>query len=255
MLAAPVWANLDIRDIKAAYGPLGPERKSLEVTPGDTVFFRFAIDGVHTDDAGRADGELRVQLTDPAGKTLVDNKEAIGGLLALGGQSLPGTAQVSFGPDAPAGDYKLSVTIRDKVSQDTANFERKLTCLKPDFALVQLNFSRDQKGDIPAPAGGTVGEMLYIGCKAVGFERSKAKPHVVFTLTMLDSRGKPQMPKPVRVEFAPENAAQAAKVGLVDFKGALVLNRVGDFRLQIDASDETGKQKTEFVAPLRVSAP
>jgi hypothetical protein len=255
MLAVPAWADLEIRDIKAAYGPLGPERRSLDVVPGDTIFFRFGITGIHTDDAGRAEGELRLQLTDPAGKSLLDSKEAIGGSLALGGQTFPGNAQVTFGPDAPAGDYKLSITIRDKLGQDSASFERKLTCMKPSFALVQINFSRDEKGDIPSTAGGALGEKLYVQCKAVGFERTKAKPHVVFALQVSDNRGKPQTPKPMRVEFAPEDPGQAAKSGLVDFKGLLALNRVGDFRLRIEASDESGKQKAHFEAPLRITAP
>jgi hypothetical protein len=255
MLATPAWAKLEIRDIKAAYGPLGPERTSLAVVPGDQIFFRYAITGIRTDAAGRAEGELRLQVTDTGGKVLIDNKEAIGGLLALGGQTLPGTAQVSFGPDTPAGDYKLRVTISDKLGADSASFERTLTCTKPAFALVRLRFSQDAEGNIASAAGGTLGQTLYIHCQAVGFERTKTKLRVVFTLQVLDMEGKPLMPKPVRAELAPEDAEQIAKLELVDFKGLLVLNRAGEFRLHLSATDELSKQKAEFVAPLRVTAP
>jgi len=255
ILGVPAWANLEIRDIKAAYGPLGSERTSLDVTPGDTIFFRFAITGVRTDAAGRADGEVLVQLTNAAGKTLSENKEPAGGLLALGGQTFPGNAQVTFGTDAPAGEYTMTVTVRDKIGKASAAFERKLTCTKPAFALVQIGFSRDEKGDIPAAAIGTLGETLFVRCKAVGFERTKAKPHVVFAMQVVDGRGKPQLPEPVQVDFTAEDAGQIAKIGLVDFKGSLALNRTGDFRVHVEATDEAGKQKAEFFAPLRVTGP
>jgi hypothetical protein len=254
-LGVPARANLEIRDVKAAYGPLGPERKSLEITPGDTIYFRFAITGVRTDAAGRADGEVRVRLTNSAGKTVVENKEPAGGLLALGGQMFPGNAQVTFGPDAPAGDYKVAVTVRDNIGKADASFERTLTIAKPAFALVQIGFSRDEKGNIPCTAGGTLGEILYVRCKAVGFERAKAQPHVVFSMQVLDARGKPQLPEPVRVDFTTEDPGQIAKIGLVDFKGVLSLNRTGDFRVRVEATDEAGKQKSEFVMPLRVTTP
>ena len=255
MLAAPAWADLEIRDVQAAYGPLGPERRSLEVAPGDEIFFRYTVTGIRTDNAGRAEGAVRLQVTDTDGNVLIDDKEAIGGLLALGGRTLPGTARVSFGPDTPAGDYQLRVTISDNLGAGSASFERKLTCTKPAFALVQLRFSRDEAGDIASPAGGTLGQTLHIHCKAVGFERAKAKPRVVFTLQVLDTGGKPLMPEPVRAELAPGDAERIADLALVDFKGLLVLNRVGEFRLRVSATDEVGKQKAELVAPVRVTAP
>ncbi len=256
MAAAPAAAQLEIRDIKAAYGPLGPERTSLAVVPGDEVVFRYTIAGIRTDEAGSARGELRLRLTGAEGKVLIDNMEALGGVLALGGQTLPGTARVSFGPDTPAGDYTLRVTIRDTLGAASASFERKLTCTKPAFALVQINFSQDEAGDIASAVGGTVGQTLHVHCKAVGFARTAAaRPRVVFTLQVSDTDGKPLIPRPVRATFAPENAEQAANIELVDFNGRLVLNRIGEFRLHLSAMDEVSKQTAEFVTPLRVTAP
>ena len=250
-----VPAKLEIRDIQATYGALGPERRSLEVVPGDEIFFRYTISGLRTDEAGRAEGELRLQVTGADDTVLIDSKEAVGGLLALGGQTLPGTARVAFGPDTPAGDYRLRVSISDKQSAHSASFERKLTCTKPAFALVQLRFSQDEEGKIASVVGGTLGQTLYIHCKAVGFARTEAKPGVVFTLQVSDTEGKALMPQPMRVEVAPEEAGQSAQIESMAFHGQFSLHRVGEFRLHLSATDALSKQKAEFVAPVRVSAP
>lgn len=260
LLTSPAaWAKIEIRDITATYTALGPERPaSLEIVPGDEVFFRYTIVGVRTDATGSAQGELRLQVTDSAGKSLIDNTEPIGGLLAFGGQTLPGTAQVTFGPETTPGEYRLIVTITDKIGKETASFERKLTCLKPTFGLVQMGFTYDKEGNIPAAVttGGVLGQTLYIQCKAVGFERTKAKPHVIFTIQALDAAdGKPLLPKPVQADFAPDDPKQIADLDLVNFTGMLVLNRVGAFRLQITATDAVTKKKSEFTTPMRVSAP
>jgi hypothetical protein len=256
LAAAPAAAQLEIRDIKAAYGPLGPERTSLAVVPGDEIVFRYMIAGIRTDEAGRFQGELRLRLTGPDNKVLLDNKQAMGGVLALGGQMLPGTAQVSFAPDMPPGDYNLSVTISDKLGAGSASFERKLTCTKPALALVRLRFSQDEAGDIPSVAGGILGQTLHIQYKAVGFARTRTKLGVVFTLQALDTEGKPLMPQPMRVEFSSDDAAQIADLDdFVDFKGLLTLHRVGEFRLHLSVTDVVSKQKAEFVTPLRVTAP
>jgi hypothetical protein len=255
LAAAPAAAQLEIRDIKAAYGPLGPERTSLAVVPGDEVVFRYMIAGIRTDEAGRARGELRMRLTGPDGKVLIDNKEAMGGVLALGGQTLPGTAQVSFAPDMPPGDYKLVMTIRDTLGAASASFERTLTCTKPAFAMVRLRFSQDEAGEIASGAGGILGQTLHIQCKAVGFARTRTKLGVVFTLQVLDTEGKPLMPKPMRVEISSQDAEKVAEAVSVDYQGRLTLNRAGAFRLHISATDMVSNQKAEFVAPLRVTAP
>lgn len=255
LLAAPVRAKLEVRDIQASYGPLGPRRPSLEAVPGDEIFFRYTITGIRTDESGRARGELRLQVTSPDGKVLIDNKEAIGGVLALGGQTLPGTAQVSFGPDMPPGDYTLRVTIRDTLGADSTSFERTLTCVRPAFALVQLRFSLDEAGEIPSPAGGALGQTLHIHCKAVGFARTPAKLGVVFTLQALDTEGKPLMPKPMRVEVVSEDAEQVADTRSVNFNGRMALNRAGAFRLQIIGTDTLSKQQAEITAPLLVTVP
>jgi hypothetical protein len=73
VLVTPARAQPEIRDVTPTYGPLGPARPSLAVPAGDELFFRYTITGVRSDDAGRADGELRVQVTGPDGQGLLDD--------------------------------------------------------------------------------------------------------------------------------------------------------------------------------------
>jgi len=251
VLVTPARAELEIRDITPTYGPLGPARTSLAVPAGDELFFRYTIAGVRADDAGRADGELRVQVTGPDGRGLHDERRPINGTLALGGQTLPGTANVSFGLDTPPGDYTVTVTFRDKLSSGSASFSRKVTCTKPAFALVRVRLSYDEAGAVPA-AGGLVGQTLHVQCKAVGFARAKAKVRVVIAMQTADAEGKALMPRPIQARLATEDAAQIAQLRSVDFSGSLILNRAGKFSLRLTATDEVSGQKAEVRVPLQV---
>jgi hypothetical protein len=253
VLVTPAWAELSIRDVTPTYGPLGPARTSLAVPAGDELFFRYTITGVRTDDAGRVDGELQVQLAGPDRRALLDDKQPIKAVLALGGQTLPGTANVSFGPDTAAGDYTVTVTFRDKLSAESASFQRKVTCTKPAFALVRLRLSHDEAGAIPA-AGGMLGQTIHVRCQAIGFDRTKAKVHVVIAMQTADAEGRPLMPRPIRARLATEDADQVAQLRSVDFSGSLILNRVGKFELRLTATDEVSGQKAEVRVPLHVAA-
>jgi hypothetical protein len=252
VLATPAWAELEIRDITPTYGPLGPARPSLAVPAGDELFFRYTITGVRADAAGRADGELRVQVTGPGGQGVLDDNRPINGLLALGGQTLPGTASVTFGLDTPAGDYTVTVTFRDKLGAASASFTRKVTCTEPAFALVRLRLSHDEAGAIPA-AGGLMGQTLHVHCKAVGFDRAKAKVRVVIALQTADAEGRPLMPRPIRAQLATDDAGQIAQLRSVDFSASLVLNRAGKYSLHLTATDEVSGKKAEVRVPLHVA--
>jgi hypothetical protein len=254
MLATPAWAELKIRDITPTYGPLGPVRQSLAVPAGDELFFRYTITGVHTDQAGRADGELRVKLTGPEGHILLNHRAPIQRVLALGGQTLPATANVSFGPDTPPGDYEVTVTFRDTLSSELAFFKRKVKCAKPAFALVRLRLSHDERGTSPA-AGGMLGQTIHVRCNAIGFDRTQAKVRVVLAMLTTDAEERPLMPVPIQVQLATEDPEQVAKLRSVDFSGSLTLNRVGAFSLCLTAVDEVTGKRAEVRVPLHVTSP
>jgi hypothetical protein len=158
---------------------------------------------------------------------------------------------VSFGLDTPPGDYTVTVTFRDKLGAGSASFTRKVTCTKPAFALVRLRLSYDEAGAIPA-AGGLLGQTLHVQCKAVGFERAKAKVRVLIAMQTADAEGKALMPRPIQARLATADAAQIAQLRSVDFSGSLILNRAGKFSLRLTATDEVSGQKAEVRVPLQV---
>lgn len=96
-------AKLEITDIKAVHGMYGPERKSLDVLPGDEIFFRFIVNGVKSDEEGKVNCLLTVQLVDAEGKELFSRENPSKGILALGGASLLSSAFVNFGDSVDAG--------------------------------------------------------------------------------------------------------------------------------------------------------
>src|SRR5690349_10380516 len=53
LAAGPASAKLELKDIKAVYGDLGPERKSLEYYAYDEVLFRFRVTGAKADKDGK----------------------------------------------------------------------------------------------------------------------------------------------------------------------------------------------------------
>jgi hypothetical protein len=248
-------AGLEIRNIQAAYGPLGPERKVLNVYPSDEVVFRYLITGVKVDGEGRVVGELKLTLSAPDGRILLDETSPTSGVAALGGGSLPGTARVSLPADIPPGAYTLTVTFRDKQSSETASFRRTLDIKASEFAAVALRFSYDPEGKVPAPVGGLVGQMLHFRLKAIGFDRTTGRSDLEMVVRVLDAQGRPTMPVPIRATVDSDDADLVRRATEVNLNGNLTLNRAGDFTLSITVTDRVGKKTTKFEAPLHVASP
>jgi hypothetical protein len=67
-------ANLEISDVKARYSPNGPERKSLEVVPGDAIHFSFRMNGLALDGDRKTDAAVEMEISDSSGKLLAQQK-------------------------------------------------------------------------------------------------------------------------------------------------------------------------------------
>ncbi len=252
LLVTPATADLEFENIEASYGPLGPKRDSLNVMPGEQIYFRYILKNIQTDDDGRVSGELRISLS-AKGKVLLDKTSEISGRLIFGGAVLPGNASIGLGLDTPPGDYLLKVTATDKLNKSSATFERTIVCRRAAFSLVRLRFSYDKEGKIPAGAGGTVGQRLFIKAVAVGFRRQNGKVNVSSELIMTDKAGKKLMPQPIRSEIKEDERGD--KIRTIQFSNFVVLNRVGDFRVIITARDKLANESFRFAAPIRVVAP
>jgi hypothetical protein len=254
-IPAPAGAKLDVRDVKAVYGLFGPPRKSLDTYPGDEVHFRFLVTGARTDADGRIDATITVRMVDSKDMVLVNSETPLKGPLALGGDSYSATAFFTLGPSTTPGDYKVTVTVNDKLAKETASFERKVRCLKPEFAIVNPRFCHDGEGKVPASYKGVRGQTLFFHLKVIGFDQGKDKLHVTMETQLFDQKGKALMPKPVRGEVRTEDKETIRGATSVFFKSSFGLGRVGDYRLRITVTDEVSKKRAVFEAPVEVMEP
>jgi hypothetical protein len=90
--AAAAQAKLEIRDIQAAHGQFGPERKSIEYLAGDQVYFRYTVAGVRTDDEGRVRADIVLRLSTIRGELqTVARGQFMGWVEWLGREGLNGS--------------------------------------------------------------------------------------------------------------------------------------------------------------------
>jgi hypothetical protein len=253
--AAAASAKLEIRDVQASYGQLGPERKSADYFAGDEVYFRYTVTGVRTDAEGRLRGELHMTLADAEGKVLLKTDTPIQQVPVLGAESFPGSARWTLDVDFPPGEYEATVEFADLIAKESVSFRRKFTVKAPEFAPLRVRFSHDAEGRVPARVGGTVGQTLCVKMSAVGFDSSKGEIEVEMEILILDAKGNPVTPKPIRTVVHNEKPEEVKQTTTIDFSAKLGLNRTGDFVLRVTLTDKMAKKKTTFEAPLRVTAP
>ena len=248
-------AKLEIRDVQASYGQLGPERKSAEYVPGEEVYLRYTLDGVRTDDDGRAGGELRLTVRDADGKVLFDRKSPLQQTLALGGDRVPGFASVELGHQFPPGKYELTVEYADLLAKDAVSFRHPFTVKPLELAIARLRFSQDEAGRVPARVGGMLSQTLFFKFQAVGFDRSKGEIDVDMDVRVLDPKGQPVAPRGVRAAVHNEQPEVVQKATHVNFSGELTLHRAGEFVLRITVTDKQAKKSVTFEAPMKVLEP
>ena len=249
--AGPACAELEITQVRACYGPRGPERKSLEAVPGDQVFFSFRMQGLATDADGKVDMAMHMEIRDPAGITQ-SQKIPSRDVLSLGGGTLTAVTNLNLGPQAIPGEYSIKVTIVDNLAKGTASFERTVTCKKLEFAIAQLGFFLDKEGKLPGSSTGIVGQALHMRLLAVGFDRTQPKLKIIMLVQTLDKKGTELMPQPLRVEAATEDANAIATIPGVGFNAFLTPNRPGEFSLRITLIDDVSQRKTELTVPFTI---
>lgn len=248
-------AKLELRDVRASHGQLGPERKSDEYVLGDEAYYRFTIAGVKSDADGRLAAEIHLRVTDAQGKEVLKTAVPVQAVMALGGDTLPGSARVNLNDPITPGEYELTVEVKDLNAGESASFRRKFTCKPEEFAAVQVRFYQDPDGKLPAPVGGMVGQTLFVRFYGIGFDRGQGEIDLEFDIRVFDGQGKPVTPKPIRAAFHNEDPAVVKQVGRLNFKGEMTLNRPGEFVLRLTLTDKLAKKTTTFEAPMRVAAP
>jgi len=248
----PAWGQLKIVDVFAAYGPRGPERKSLDTVPGDRVFFGFGVEGAQTDAEGKIDCTLELELRDAAGMVLLKQQQPIRETLALGGGSFPASSNFQFSPESPPGDFTFKTTVVDKLARRSASFERTITVKKSEFAITNLVFFHDKDGKLPCSGTAVLGDQLHLRFLAVGFDRTKPQLKHVMLVQTLDKNGRELLPKPMRAEVSTNDANVIATAPGIVFNGSLAINRIGEFQIRLTVIDDVSERKTELTVPIKV---
>jgi hypothetical protein len=253
-LAAPAApAKVELRDVQAAHGYLGPQRTTLDYLPGDEVFFRFTVAGATVTDDGRLNGELRMTLRDAAGKVLFQDAAEVRKPLPFGGGRFPAKAALELGHQFPPGEYAFAVEYRDLASGESDSFTRKCTVRPTEFGLARVRFAHDEAGTAPARAGGVAGQPLHLKLVAVGFDRAKGEIDLAMDVQVLDENGRPLSPAGVRAAVRNADPETVKAATHVTFTSEMVLSRPGRFTLRVTVTDrQTGKVAT-FETPLRVT--
>jgi hypothetical protein len=247
-------SSLTLSNAHATFGELGPTRPDVKLLPGDIFFVSFDIDGIKVDDGGRVAYSMAMEVMDKNGKAIFKQQPVErNDFLPLGGTKLPARAFVSVGLDQEPGTCTCRVTVTDKSSKAAQTLEKTFEVVPKGFGLVQVYATSDPKGEIPAPAGGVAGQAIWVHFAAVGFQRdNKTKqPNVSFEMLVVNKDGTPALPKPM-TELV-DKGVEPGDSG-IPMRLLLPLNRVGDFTLELKATDTLAKKTSKVTLPIHVSA-
>jgi hypothetical protein len=245
--------DLSITNVRLTHGVLGPTRSTDKVLPGDSVFLSFDLSGVTIAEDGTVKFSIGTEVVNDQGKTLFkmaprDNEIK----LSLGGNRMPGYAQVDVGLQQPPGEYTMKVTVTDRASGKSQTLSRNFTVLQPDFGIVKASISSDPDGLHRTVVPGA-GEGLWVHFGVLGFNRDNGtkQPDVSVQLRILDESGKATQTKPLMATVKSDVPADHV---LLPMRFPLALNRPGKFTIEVTATDELSKKTSKLTFPLTVQA-
>jgi hypothetical protein len=243
--------DLSLTHVRSTHGPMGPQRESDTLHPGDMLFVCFDIEGITAEEDGKVRYSTAIEISNSSGKVLFkqqpQNAET---KVSLGGNRVPAYAYFSVGLDAPAGEYGFKVNVKDLSSGKEKSLSRNVKVVEKDFALVRAALTSDVDAQYPAVALGC-GQGVWVHCSAVGFERDRSgkQPNVVFEMRVLDEGGKPVCAKPTTNTV---NKDVTEKQSAVPMGFGLSLNRPGKFTVELLASDQISGKKAKLTFPISV---
>ena len=249
--AAP--GALALTNVRSTFGELGGPRPLAPLLPGDVMFLGFDIEGITTDAEGRVQYAMFMELLDGAGvskyKTDPSNKNDF---VPLGGNKIPGRAYTTVGLDQTPGNYLLKVTVTDLANKASKTVEQKFTVAAKDFGIVAVYTSVDERGQIPMPTTGMVGQPLFIQLGIVGFGRGADKrPNVEVEMVPLDEKGNPTVAKPSLLQI--QGGVDEKDPG-VTIRYLLPLTRAGKFTVRLKATDKITNKTSTFTLPVTALA-
>src|SRR5438270_417905 len=111
---------VEIKNVRATYGPFGAERSSAKLLPGEVIMINYDLQGLTTSAKnGLVKWNRTLQVSDAKGKVIDTKTEEKGLFVGLGGDSVPDFVVVAFGTDLTPGKYKVKVTVTDPGNKTT----------------------------------------------------------------------------------------------------------------------------------------
>ena len=268
----PAAGGLTLAHVRSTYGPFGGTRPPAPLLPGDLLFLAFDIGGITPTPDGKATYTMEMVVKDANGKLVFGEKPFTkADDLPLGGTTLPGIAYTFVGYEQPPGNYTLSLTVTDDAKR-TAGFSHPFTVAPKGLGIVAVGTSLDERGQMPVPNGGFVGQTLTCHFSVVGFTRDDAdkrkdapkpvagqppppkrgmQPNVEAEMVVTEN-GKPVLAKP---------ALTSVEGGLKDeelafnLRYAVPLTRPGKFVVTRTVTDRVTGKKAIYSLPLTAVPP
>lgn len=244
--------KLSLTNAKATYGELGTPRPEAKLLPGDLFFLSFDIEGIQVDKEGKVVYTMEMVVSDTAGKPIFKQQPVEkNDFLPLGGTTLPARAFVSIGLDQAPGTYNCKVTVTDRSTKQQSVVEKAFEVAKADFGVVQVYTSCDDRGALPAPQVGIVGQSVWVHFAVVGFDRSKAakQPDLNVEMVVLDKTGKPTLAQPTSYDVNKDIPDTDKGIPL---RFMLPMNRAGDYTVELKATDKLSRKTSKVALPFKV---
>lgn len=254
-LATAQPGGLEIVNARPTYGFLGGTRTERNgAVPGETIHYAFEVKGIRADENSRVLYATTTQILDEAGDVVFQfGPVQSGAQLFLGGDTIPCVGHVTIPPDMKPGTYTFRVKIDDRKSKRSGQLSVTFKVVPVQFRLVNIGTFADPAGKVPATPVGVIGESLYVGFSAVGFQRDKesGQPNISLALRIFDDRGKPTMKKPLTgtVKSGVDRKARLLPAYTVGF----TLNRTGRFVVELAATDNVSGATSRVRFPILVT--
>lgn len=264
LLAAPAAraAELKLTNVRSTYGELGGPRPDGKLFPGDILFLGFDIENIAIAPDGKVNYTMAMEVVDKANKPVFKQEPATKTeYVPLGGTKLPARAFITIGLDQEPGAYTLKMTVTDNATKASQTLAKGFEVEKLQFAIVQVLPCLDQKGELPAPTVGVVGQQVFVFLGAVGFGRAPvdakdpkkgSQPNLTFEMLPLDERGQPTITKPAVYELT--GGVKEEDQG-VTARFQLPYTRAGKYTVRLKATDNVTKKSATYELPLTVVAP
>jgi hypothetical protein len=243
--------QLNLTNVRVTFGgQFGPTRPDTRYLPGDLFFMVFDIEGLRSDAQGKVQYSIGMIVTDSNGKISFENKpEARENVIPLGASKWPAMANVIIGPDMK-GVYTCSVTVTDRVTNETKRIERNFEVGEPSFGIVAFRMTYDLDDSVPAPLHGVPGQTLVMQFMTIGFARDSMKqPNNQVEVRILDSTGRPTTEQP-QTFFV--NKGIKDDTPLIEWKLPLPLSRPGSFTVELKATDLISNKSYKMRFPVSV---